>query len=110
MGALFLDIDRSANGCSSFEGAAADLRPIRVEGGTAAFPSSGGGRLACASTGKTAGAHPSLRTLALFPTVTRACGWQANIEGDFSQLEADECLGAVIALQRLYALEPDRGA
>jgi hypothetical protein len=41
----------------------------------------------------------------LLPTISRACGWQANIEGDFSQVEADECLGAVSALQRLYALE-----
>ena len=51
--------------------------------------------------------YARLKSLELLPTVNRACGWQANVEGDFSEVEADECLGTVIALQRLYALETD---
>ena len=47
-----------------------------------------------------------LKSLELLPTVSRACGWQANVDGDFSEVEAGECRGDVIALQRLYALEP----
>ena len=49
--------------------------------------------------------YSRLKSLELLPTVSRACGWQANVQGDFSKVEADECLGAVIGLQRLYALE-----
>jgi hypothetical protein len=50
--------------------------------------------------------YARLKSHALLPTVSCACGWQANIEGDFSELEADECRGVVIAVQRLYAVEP----
>ena len=50
--------------------------------------------------------YARLKSLELLPTVSRACGWQANVEGDFSEVEADECLSDVTALQRLYALEP----
>ena len=49
--------------------------------------------------------YARLKSLELLPTVSRACGWQANVAGDFSKVEADECLGAITALQRLYALE-----
>ena len=49
--------------------------------------------------------YSRLKSLALLPTVTRACGWQANIEGDFSEPEAEECRSVVSALQRLYAVE-----
>ena len=50
--------------------------------------------------------YSRLKSLELLPTVSRACGWQATVEGDLSEVEADEYLGAVMALQRLYALEP----
>ena len=48
--------------------------------------------------------YSRLKSLALLPTVSRACGWQANIEGDFSADLA--ALGDRIADTVAVALDP----
>ena len=44
------------------------------------------------------------KSIRVTPSETQLCGWRADVQGDFTGVESDECRGAVIKLQRQYLL------
>jgi hypothetical protein len=47
--------------------------------------------------------YERLKSIRVMPSASHVCGWRANVQGEFSDVEADECRGAVIELQRHYS-------
>ena len=46
-----------------------------------------------------------LKSVRVFASASQVCGWGAEVRGDFSQLEADECRGVILEMQRNCSLE-----
>jgi hypothetical protein len=46
-----------------------------------------------------------LKSVWVFASKSHVCGWGAEVTGDFSQLEADECRGVILEMQRNCRLQ-----
>jgi hypothetical protein len=48
--------------------------------------------------------YDRLTSIRVTPSDSHLCGWRADVQGEFSGVESDECRGTVIKLQRQYSL------
>jgi hypothetical protein len=48
--------------------------------------------------------YSRLKSMRVFASESHVCGWGADLAGDFSLLEADECRGVILELQRKCCL------
>ena len=48
--------------------------------------------------------YDRLTSIRVTPSESHLCGWRADVQGEFSGVESDECRGTVIKLQRQYSL------
>ena len=48
--------------------------------------------------------YDRLTSIRVTPSKSHLCGWRADVQGEFSVVESDECRGTVIKLQRQYSL------
>ena len=48
--------------------------------------------------------YDRLKSIRVTPSETQLCGWRADVQGDCTGVESDECRGAAIKLQRQYLL------
>ena len=48
--------------------------------------------------------YDRLTSIRITPSESHLCGWRADVQGEFSGVESDECRGTVIKLQRQCSL------
>jgi hypothetical protein len=47
--------------------------------------------------------YDRLKSIRVTPSESHVCGWRANVQGEFTHVESDECRAAVIELQRHFS-------